>query len=61
MDYALKCSNREIIITVDCDDTYPLDQIDYFSKLILDEGYDVVDGNRLPAKPEFMPYLNYFR
>lgn len=60
MDYALKCSNREIIITVDCDDTYPLDQIDYFSKLILDEGYDVVDGNRLPRKPEFMPYLNYF-
>ncbi len=60
MDYALKCSTREIIITVDCDDTYPLDQIDYFSKLILDEGYDVVDGNRLPRKPEFMPYLNYF-
>ena len=37
MDYALKCSDRDLIITVDCDDTYPLDQIDYFSKLIYEE------------------------
>ena len=59
MDYALKCSSREVIITVDCDDTYPLDQVDHFSKLIMDEDYDVVDGNRLPSKPKNMPYLNY--
>ena len=43
MDYALKSSNREIIITIDCDDTYPLDQVDYFSRLIIDENIDVVD------------------
>ena len=60
MDYALKCSKREIIITVDCDDTYPLSQVDLFSKLIMEENFDVVDGNRLPSKPEFMPYINYF-
>ena len=60
MDYALKCSDRDLIITVDCDDTYPLDQIDYFSKLIFEENFDVVDGNRLPRKPEFMPFINYF-
>ncbi len=59
MDYALNCSSREVIITIDCDDTYPLDQVDYFSKLIIDEDYDVVDGNRLPSKPKNMPYLNY--
>jgi len=60
MDYALKCSNRDVVITVDCDDTYPIDQIDYFSKLVLEENFDVVDGNRLSKKPEFMPYINYF-
>ena len=43
--------NRDLTITVDCDDTYPLDQLDYFSKLIFEENYDVVDGNRLPRKP----------
>jgi glycosyltransferase involved in cell wall biosynthesis len=59
MDYALKSSNREIIITIDCDDTYPLDQVDYFSRLIIDENIDVVDGNRLPSKPKNMPLINY--
>lgn len=59
MDYALRCSSREVIITIDCDDTYPLDQVDHFSKLIIDEDYDVVDGNRLPSKPKNMPYINY--
>ncbi len=59
MDYALKSSNREIIITVDCDDTYPLNQVDYFSRLVIDHEIDVVDGNRLPTKPKNMPLINY--
>ena len=59
MDHALKCSDRELIITVDCDDTYPLDQVDYFSKLIIEQNFDVVDGNRLATKPKFMPVINY--
>ena len=59
MDHALKCSNRELIITVDCDDTYPLDQVDYFSRLIMEQNFDVVDGNRLATKPKFMPIINY--
>ena len=60
MDLALKSCEREVIITMDCDDTYPVDQIDKFSKKILEEDFDVVDGNRLPKKPINMPYLNYF-
>ena len=32
MDLALKSCERDIIITMDCDDTYPTDQIDLFSK-----------------------------
>ena len=60
MDLALKSCDREIIITMDCDDTYPVDQIDNFSRKILNEDFDVVDGNRLPRKPVNMPYINYF-
>lgn len=60
MDLALKSCERDIIITMDCDDTYPTDQIDLFSKKILDHEFDVVDGNRLLDKPKNMPYINYF-
>ncbi len=60
MDLALNSCSRDIIITLDCDDTYPVDQIDYFSKLIAEDGFDLVDGNRLKSKPKNMPYINYF-
>ena len=41
MDKALNSANREIVITLDCDDTYPVNQIDNFSKLIGENNYDV--------------------
>ena len=59
MDLALKSCNRDIIITMDCDDTYPVDMIDLFSRKLVDENFDVVDGNRLHEKPSNMPYVNY--
>lgn len=59
MHRALNSATREIIITLDCDDTYPVNQIDYFSKLIAEKNYQVVDGNRLANKPNNMPLINY--
>ena len=59
MHRALNSATREIVITLDCDDTYPVNQIDNFSKLIAEENYDVVDGNRLANKPNNMPWINY--
>ncbi len=59
MDKALNAAKRDVVITLDCDDTYPVDEIDSFSKLILDEKFDVVDGNRLNKKPQNMPIINY--
>lgn len=59
MDKALKAANRDVVITLDCDDTYPVDEIDSFSKIILEEQFDVVDGNRLNKKPQNMPIINY--
>lgn len=60
MERALRESSREVVVTMDCDNTYPAEQIPALAALILDEGYDVVDGSRLQKKPDAMPWLNYF-
>lgn len=56
---ALQESSREIIITMDCDNTYPAERIQEFAHLILDKGYDLVDASRLKNKPQAMPWVNY--
>jgi glycosyltransferase involved in cell wall biosynthesis len=56
---ALQASTREVVVTMDCDDTYPAEKIPELAALILDGGYDVVDASRLKNKPKAMPWLNY--
>lgn len=56
---ALMSATRDIIITTDCDDTYPMEDIPKFVKLI-NEGYDVVSGSRLINKVDSMPIFNKF-
>lgn len=60
MDTALRASDRPVIVTLDCDDTYPVESIEPMARLVLESGYDIVDGSRLAAgKPAAMPWLNY--
>jgi glycosyltransferase involved in cell wall biosynthesis len=59
MDTALRSSAGKVVVTLDCDDTYPADEIPTLARLVLEEGYDVVDGSRLRHKPRAMPWLNY--
>ncbi|WP_440634199.1 glycosyltransferase [Candidatus Pelagibacter sp. HIMB1746] len=59
MDLALKSCTKEIIITMDCDSTYPTDKIDFLSKLIFEENYKLIDCNRLERKPQNMRLINY--
>jgi glycosyltransferase involved in cell wall biosynthesis len=54
---ALVSATRDIIITTDCDDTYPMEEIPKFIKLIKD-GYDVVSGSRLSKNVAPMPVFN---
>ncbi len=54
---ALLTASREIIITLDCDDTYPAQQIPQFVELI-NEGYDVVSGSRMGRGTKNMKLLN---
>jgi glycosyltransferase involved in cell wall biosynthesis len=59
MDTALRSGLGQVVVTLDCDDTYPAERIPELAGLVLDEGYDVVDGSRLRSKPPAMPWLNY--
>jgi glycosyltransferase involved in cell wall biosynthesis len=59
MDLALRSGNGKVVVTLDCDDTYPTEDIPKLARLVLEEGYDIVDGSRLKSKPRAMPWLNY--
>ena len=59
MDMALRSAGGQVVVTLDCDDTYPADQIPHLARLVLEDGYDIVDGSRLASKPQAMPWLNY--
>src|ERR687884_351816 len=59
MDTALRSAGGEGVVTLDCDDTYPAEQIPALARLVLEGGYDLVDGSRLKGKPKAMPWLNY--
>src|SRR5580698_7764121 len=57
METALRSAWGQVVVTLDCDDTYPTDQIPVLARMILEEGYDIVDGSRLEFKPRAMPWL----
>ena len=59
IDTALRSSEREVTVTLDCDDTYPVNFIEPMARMIIEDGYDLVDGSRLAEKPEAMPWINY--
>lgn len=56
---ALMSATRDIIITTDCDNTYPMEDIPKFVQLI-EEGYDIVSGSRLAKTVDKMPLFNRF-
>jgi glycosyltransferase involved in cell wall biosynthesis len=54
---ALFQASGDVIVTTDCDNTYPMEALPRFLELI-DEGYDVVSGDRLYHGAAAMPTLN---
>jgi glycosyltransferase involved in cell wall biosynthesis len=58
MDLALREARGDIVLTLDCDDTYPVDSIPRFLEEIA-AGADLVDGNRVWRRPPAMPLSNY--
>jgi glycosyltransferase involved in cell wall biosynthesis len=56
---AILTPDRPVVVTTDCDDTYPMEQLPEFLDLI-NEGYDVVSGDRLYHGADAMPNLNRY-
>jgi glycosyltransferase involved in cell wall biosynthesis len=54
---AVLTPDRPVVVTTDCDDTYPMEALPRFLDAI-NEGYDVVSGDRLYHGAEAMPPLN---
>ncbi|MFB6090323.1 MAG: dolichyl-phosphate hexose transferase [Halobellus sp.] len=54
---AVLTPDRPVIVTTDCDDTYPMEKLPEFLDLI-NEGYDVVSGDRLYHGADAMPDFN---
>jgi glycosyltransferase involved in cell wall biosynthesis len=58
MDRALREAAGDVVLTMDCDDTYPVDAIPQFREAIA-AGADMVDGNRIWRRPPAMPLANF--
>lgn len=56
---ALHEADTPVVLTTDCDDTYPMECIPDFLNHI-NKGYDVVSGDRISGGAETMPTLNRF-
>lgn len=57
VEAAILAPDRPVVVTTDCDDTYPMERLPEFLAHI-NEGYDVVSGDRLYHGAEAMPDLN---
>ncbi len=59
MDRAVRDATGDVVITLDCDYTYPVEAIPKLMSMI-DSGYDLVNATRLARRPKAMPLSNYF-
>jgi glycosyltransferase involved in cell wall biosynthesis len=54
---AVLTPDRPVVVTTDCDDTYPMEALPRFLELV-NEGYDVVSGDRISPGADAMPPFN---
>ena len=59
MNRAVREGSGDIVITLDCDDTYPVDVIPKLVQLIEKDGYDLVNTTRVWRRPKAMPFANF--
>jgi glycosyltransferase involved in cell wall biosynthesis len=56
---ALKEAAGDVVVTLDCDDTYPADRIREIAETVLSGRADLVNASRLELRPAAMPFPNY--
>ena len=59
MEGALRSGAGDVVVTLDCDDTYPVEVIPELVRLVTEEGYDIVNTTRTQRRPAAMPLANY--
>lgn len=60
MARVLKESSGEVVVTLDCDGTYPASEIPIIADMVLSGACDLVNASRLASRPRAMPWANYF-
>jgi glycosyltransferase involved in cell wall biosynthesis len=58
MAAALRAAQNDVVVTLDCDGTYPAEAIPELVELV-EAGWDLVNASRLWTRPDAMPYANY--
>ena len=58
MDRAVREASGDVVVTLDCDDTYPVDMIPELVRRI-EQGADLVNTTRVWRRPEAMPFANF--
>ena len=59
MDRAVRSGSGDVVITLDCDDTYPVEEIPRLRRMVESEGYDLVNASRVHRRPAAMPFANF--
>ncbi len=60
MGRVLKESLGDVVVTLDCDGTYPAAEIPRIADMVLNGECDLVNASRLERRPASMPWPNYF-
>lgn len=60
MARALTEARGSVVVTLDCDDTYPAEKIPELAGMVLSGRWDLVNASRLGSKPKAMPWSNFF-
>jgi len=59
MGRVLRECHGDVVVTLDCDGTYPASEIPRLADMVLSGQCDVVNASRLERRPETMPLANY--
>ncbi len=59
MDRAVREASGDVVVTLDCDDTYPVDVIPQIAAMVAYGGWDLVNTTRVHKRPKAMPIANF--
>lgn len=58
MNRAVREASGDVVVTLDCDDTYPVEEIPRLIAMV-EEGWDLVNTTRVKKRPRAMPFANF--